>query len=308
MKQLSNRLSPRGFSLVEVMIAVSLMGVGGYFLAAMLRTGVVGQKTIQAQDDARGLVVNMESLLLNAAACKNTFLGLAPVAGAPVEFIKDGSSSPVTQFTAKLPPYAPPYEKYGNRGVQLYSITIGSPGKDPRNQIQRWTPDPSIPGRKTAFVEVDWLQTGGPGERAGPQHLLRYFMVYVTNIDATNKIVDCTAMSGGGGGSLIWRRNTTDSTNIYYDEGNVGIGTLSPVEKFQVEGGGVLVNNDAQFSFVNIKGNGGAGPFHAGVNLSGPLAADTWGMQYRQDTGNLTFGYFPSGFNTLEITKTGNVG
>lgn len=36
----------RGFNLIEVMIALGVMSVGGYFLLSMLKTSSIGQKTL----------------------------------------------------------------------------------------------------------------------------------------------------------------------------------------------------------------------------------------------------------------------
>ena len=203
----------RGFSLIEIIIAVGAMAVLALGITSMLKTGFMGQKTLQAQDDARILTTNMVNILQRPVACKNTFgtgsVNPASAGGAVVTEVKDDKPpSGNVQFRTY-----PPDNRYGNRGLELVGLTIGGtiPELDPKTKIKRWDPETPASGpvkRGTAFVRVDWRQVGtGTNRSAGPEILQRYFMVYVTNVDASGNITDCTAMLGGdlggdGGGPV----------------------------------------------------------------------------------------------------------
>lgn len=195
------RIGLRGFSLIEVIIAVGAMSVLALGIGSMLKTGFMGQKTLQAQDDARVLTSNMVNILQRPAACKNTFGGLNPASaggGVLTEIKDDKAPVPTVHFRTY-----PPDNRYGNRGVQLVGLTIGGtlPELDRKTNIKRWDPETPASGpvkRGTAFVRVDWQQTGKGS--TGPEMLQRYFMVYVTNVDDSGNITDCTAKLGDGGG------------------------------------------------------------------------------------------------------------
>ena len=236
-----------GFSLLESLLALGIMGVGVYFIVGLLKTGSMGQKTLLAQDDARVLTDNMANMLSDPAACQATFAGLDPVSGASVARLKDKAGN--VQFKVG--------ERYGNRGVELASLTVGGPGNDPRTRVPKWASG-TIANTGTAFVSVDWLQTGHSGSQgSGPSHLLRYFMVYVTTLDPSGStIVKCTAQIGGGEvyGSgtprflALWKDDgTLGPSSLAYEasNGNLGIARTSPSVKLDV-GGGIRPGTEAQ--------------------------------------------------------------
>jgi prepilin-type N-terminal cleavage/methylation domain-containing protein len=220
--------STRGFSLLEVVIVIGLLGVAGTFLTTILKNGSMGQKTLLAQDDARILTENVASLLTDPIACANTFGGLNPTDanGATVSSIKDKNGS--SQFSVG--------QKYG-KGIQLDGIVIGGQGTDARTNVQRWVPGtPATTG--TAFVSVDWEQiAGGTNPVNGPKHLMRYFMVYVSQLDPSNQIVKCVAQAGGSSG--FWSKNAQEG--IYNTNNNgsgfVGVGRNDPAVMLDVNGG-----------------------------------------------------------------------
>ena len=61
--------SQRGSSLIETLLAVGILGLIAYFVVGLLKVGTVGQKTLQAQDDARSIIDNMTATLSDQLAC-----------------------------------------------------------------------------------------------------------------------------------------------------------------------------------------------------------------------------------------------
>ncbi len=248
---MKNKISSRAFSLLEVMVAVGVLSVATYAIISMIRGGTLGQKTLQAQDDARTLVSDLSATLTSTAACTNTFgsgavadggtllpkytAALAnPSTGATITSVYDGASTPV--FTVGQP--------YGNRGVILNGITIGGAGTDAKTKLQKWTPGSASTG--LAFVQVDWLQSGGAGNSSGPQHLYRFFTVNVTKMNASGQILSCSAQSGSasmGTGQpnyiAAWLTSSTiGASTMYQDPGtlNIGFGTATPSAPVEISG------------------------------------------------------------------------
>jgi hypothetical protein len=113
----------------------------------------------------------------------------------------------------------------------------------------------------------------------------------VGTITATAFEGDGSGLTGISGGSSLWSENGTD---IYYNDGDVGIGTASPSQKLDVNGGVVVA-----------QGNPSAG------------TPSTSGYSFRED-GNFDTGMFSDGDGILSfynnqglsmyINSTGNVG
>lgn len=230
----------QGFSIIEAVIALGLISIGAYFVASMIRTNSLGQKTLLAQNDATALTETVANLLKNSTACQQTLNGKNPATGAAINSFKDATGS--TQFeVGKI---------YGNRGVRLLDAAIGGTGVDAKTNIQKWTPNPPPPASATtgtAFVKLNWEQTGEDHSRTGPRILSRYFMVFVINLTG-DLISDCVATTGGvvGGGPgtgtvgylPFWQTITQlgDSSIFQGSTGNIGIGTETPSAKLEVAG------------------------------------------------------------------------
>ena len=132
---------------------------------------------------------------------------------------------------------------------------------------------------------------------------------------ATDGTTAWVANSGGGGGATFWSEGS--SNKIYYNSGNVGIGTTSPDEKLDVRGdiqlkqtGDTAVtvlgdanrtNADAHVAALRGKWNGTAvGTF---MVMSGPDTTN-------KDDGQLTFQTASAGTlaERMRIDETGSVG
>ena len=228
------RFREKGSSLIEALVAVGILGMLAYFVVGLLKTGTTGQKTLQAQDDARSLTDNMATVVADQVACQNTFAGLSPTLnpkGTTVTDIKDSIGNSVYSVG----------KDYGNRNLTLTGILVGGTDPtDPKTGLPLWSPvgSPTTTGG-TAFVQVEWTQKGGTQNSAGPAKLIRFFLLNVLNMNSGTTIKTCTAQVAGSG-SGYWTYDN-GSHNIYNNNNNgaggVGIGIATPTGIFDVYAG-----------------------------------------------------------------------
>lgn len=207
-----------GFSLMEVMLAAGMMGILSAALIAVMKMGFSGQKAVQSADESSRLTAEMANVLANPTACMNTFGGRNPPGGFTVSQIRNVSNAVLYQTNAV----------YGNRTVRLFSIETGGSGTDARTQLPRYNATSSTAG--TALVKVTWRKMA---DAAGPQELHRFFFLNVT-LNGGGLVTACSAQSTLA--EEIWQRSGVDPSTIYYNGGKVGIGTLAPKVKLEVDG------------------------------------------------------------------------
>jgi prepilin-type N-terminal cleavage/methylation domain-containing protein len=259
-----------GFSLMEIMVAVGMMGVLSVAMMSMQRNGVLGQKSLSAQDDSRVLTDLIATMLTDQTACTNTFAGLSPTAGATNMVLKDGGGN--AQYSAG--------NSYGTRMTILAGIYMGetaatqkSANVDKRTGLVQWTPGAVNPNQGLALVMLDWQQTGtGSNQGVGVKDFWRYFMINATisagNIVSCNAVRGDAAQNGVGTANYIpkWVTSTQLGNSVMYQSGsNIGIGTTGATSELSVIGDGTGV---AQIGSAACGGN------YVGITL-GQTAAPT---------------------------------
>jgi len=127
---------------------------------------------------------------------------------------------------------------------------------------------------------------------------------HFTNNTGTNKI-DITASS-----LSKWTNNSVDATKIYYNGGNVGIGTTNPSNILQVGGSGRLriANNNTDFTMIGSADIDGS--TNTTIVLSGTDRASYNGQidYVARSTGSHIFYTTASATERMRITSAGNVG
>ena len=148
-------------------------------------------------------------------------------------------------------------------------------------------------------------------------------------IDANGTLSVADTLTNGVSGSLVsgyitkaTGTNSIDTSQIYQNNGNIGIGTISPASGFKVDMVGSLrVGNGSSYNNVTINGNGSAGSYlrfqKNGTNKGdiGPYSAVLGGVPpYSGSSDDLTYssvgGHF---FNTnagikMYLNNAGNLG
>ena len=171
-----------------------------------------------------------------------------------------------------------------------------------RDEVDTWYAD--LGDFNDLTVEVENITNIGPLVEEAPEDGLIYGRSDASWVEVT---------SGGGGGSSLWEQNGDD---IYYNDGNVGIGTDSPnisgggaastsltLSASASNGNGILELQGTRaagsvVSYVRSFNNNGATPITDIVSYSGATSPDT--------TGELAF--HTSNAERMRIDALGNVG
>jgi type II secretory pathway pseudopilin PulG len=192
-----------GFGIVEVLVAIGLVAIMAVGITSMLTGAMKSQKGIQAKDQQRDLTSEIRALLNDNNACKNSFNGGNPSTGFTKANIINGA------------------------GVTKYSI----PGKDKTGmlnyeefRVDNWVADASsvVQGRADLKIKLSKVGDTGTAKDIKPDVIT----LKVTLSGAGGTIVDCFSIGMQSDG--FWKVSPANSNNIYYNAGNVGIGTTTP--------------------------------------------------------------------------------
>lgn len=236
--------SSTGFSLVELMVTVGIVSLLATFVFELLLNQQRSANNIQFRVAADVLNEEIRATLSSMPACRNSFGGTIvnlanPLTLIPVSSIKNNGPSPGADVYVAG-------DNYNNSSVLLKAMNLTA------------FVDDGSPGKGTILLRSEMQAVR---EAYGSQILPRDVKVSIEFDVGTGAITNCIAQSKMSDG--LWRRDATNLNNIYYNLGNVGIGTSNPNDRLHIVGGeapGIILgagtgpNSDTTFQFVTDKG------------------------------------------------------
>ncbi len=219
----------RGLGLVEVLVASALLAITMLGLATMLSETFKSQRTVQAKDANRELAETIRALLSNKDICKASFGGGNPSG--------NGFSKTKIIDTA-----VPPNIKFNINTEYIDKLVVIS-----NFQVKNYTADnAAAPEIGKAMLEIRMKKTG---ETIGSQSMVVSLVLQVRR-NAGGNITECFSI---GGAEWLWRMSPMNMANIFYNGGNVGIGTTNPNSKLAVAGD-IKVGNSASLCTATNEG------------------------------------------------------
>lgn len=197
-----------GMSLLEVLIAVSLLVIISTGITSVMSNTAKQQRSIQAKDNQRDVSAKIRSVLSNRTGCMNTFGSKA--VDATITDIKDS---------------------VGNSVFAVGSTDSSGLIKVESMKLENWVELNSTFKIGSANFKVVLSKVG---DVLGSRTLNPDNINIQIKTDAASTIVDCI-YAGQLGNENLWSKDA-GGTNIYYEIGNVAIGHADPKAKLDVQG------------------------------------------------------------------------
>ncbi len=217
------------FGIVEVLIAIGLVGIMAVGISGMLTGAMKQQKGIQAKDQQREITSEVRNLLNDNVACKNSFAaaGNNPQTGFTVTQIKDGSA----------PPGAVKYAINTKDKSGLLTFT--------EFKINNWVADS---GSTTSGVADLKIKLSKVGDTASVKEINPDIITLKITRDGAGNITDCISLGKATDG--FWK-TATNPSDIYFSGGNVGVGVNDPQSKLDIAGDIKISNAGAACAGAN---------------------------------------------------------
>ena len=207
-----------GNALVGILAAVGIFGIISVAMSTLIADVWKAQNSAKSLAEANNFHEEVRTHLSNRQACLNTFGGPSRDYRIPhpksfdINDVKNGENPAATPAPTVTTRYVK-NTALGSGAIEIASMRIVYPS--PLNS-------PSDPD------EALFLLSYRPkGQVLGPDILKAREIVLAVKIDAGGVMTECRPKAKMSDG--IWQRLATDPSKIYYNEGNVGIGTTTPL-------------------------------------------------------------------------------
>jgi hypothetical protein len=201
--------------MLQVIAGLGIVGAIGFYTMDAIRQGSSAGKNEEYRFDVQNMVAEIGTVLKNRQACTNTLSLRDATSSTGITQIKNADDRVIYDLSTI----------HGSTRAQMQSMSLKDiPGSGDEVQV--------IPGNlgSTNLVILFKPKSGTIYETRELFGKIRISIL----ADATGKITSCFAM--GSGEDSIWKKGNPDPSEIFFSEGNVGIGTATPTDKLDVSG------------------------------------------------------------------------
>lgn len=207
----------KGFGLVEVLIAAGLIAVVALGVTSLMTNSMKTQKGIQAKDQQREVTAEVRQLLTNKVACLNSFSGNNPQTAFTVANLKDSLNTNKYSVNTN-----------DKTGLLQFKEFL----------VDNWVADAGYINQGNADFKVKLAKVGDTGS---VRDIRPDVITLRIKRDAGGNISECYAIGSSGDG--FWLASPSNTSNIFYGGGNVGVGTTDPITALDVAGS-IKISND----------------------------------------------------------------
>lgn len=199
--------SKQGVSIVSMLVAASIGIIAFTGIITMITDVFRSQRSVQSKDAQREIVAAIRQLLSDPIICTASFGGEDPagVGFNTITQIKDGATPPNVKYQTGV--------SYLNNLVTITGFTV-------RNFLADNASVSSKIGKAELVIDTKKI-----GSTIGGEQMKGTTLYLQTTLNAANKISQCYAL---GTADSLWQLSPTNFADIYYNGGNVGVGTMNP--------------------------------------------------------------------------------
>jgi prepilin-type N-terminal cleavage/methylation domain-containing protein len=196
--EIEMKVGDRGFTLIEVMIAAALLGGLSLVFMQLTKDTTKSSAKYQMDSDITLTTNEINAILSDPQKCITTLATIASPTNIDGKFLITTAGAPA--------------QGYGNAGIKITNYTLTVAGNN---------------GNLAIAYENKNILKG----TSGPNSIIKNINLYVEGTPGA--ITKCRSLSTAA--SDIWRRQNPGS-GIYFNEGNVGIGTTPTSDSLTVAG------------------------------------------------------------------------